>query len=91
MVCSNKRGDRTFGYKMLYESLPVVFVVLPNYPMCRTGLPTILTHLSESKKGIENEEGPDPPEAEAPTPCAEPEWLGVRCIVASYSIQFDGG
>ena len=47
-----------------------------------TGLPTILTHLSESKKGIENEEPPDPPEAEAaeaaeaPTPCAEPEWLG---------------
>lgn len=44
------------------------------------GLPTILTHLSESKKGIENEErDPDPPEpeaaeaAEAPTPCAEPE------------------
>jgi len=49
-----------------------------------TGLPTILTHLSESKKGIENEErDPDPPEpeaaeaAEAPTPCAEPEWLGL--------------
>jgi hypothetical protein len=47
-------------------------------------LPTILTHLSESKKGIENEErDPDPPEpeaaeaAEAPTPCAEPEWLGL--------------
>eukprot|EP00435_Cladocopium_sp_Y103_P039356 s662_g10.t1 len=48
------------------------------------GLPTILTHLSESKKGIENEEHPDPPAdlashaseaeaAETPTPCAEPE------------------
>ena len=66
---------------------------LPHFRM--TGLPTILTHLSESKKGIENEEPPEPeaPEAaEAPTPCAEPEWLGrsgMKKVMVSRSYSHD--
>lgn len=47
------------------------------------GLPTILTHLSESKKTIEAVENEDEhqeaetiaSEASKNSPCAEPEWL----------------
>ena len=57
------------------------------------GLPTILTHLSESKKGMENEENQQGDEPKAtnlsvseasetaetsPSPCAEPELLGTK-------------